>query len=173
MYAQPGSTLARELISLRAGRRARKGGRGPPPALRIREEPVHIDARPAEVTGRQVPVRWEGDVVIGKDGKIPHFGAVDRPGVADRRRGNHRSNRRAARADPRVVDLGWWPGQGIPQRQRSHGALAAWMAAPTVAWLSSMVRRALTAGYRAKAPPQLGLRRRSAEMTPAALARSR
>ena len=54
VYAQPVSTLARELISLRTGRTARKGGRRPPPAPRIRE-PVYIDARPAEVTGRQVP----------------------------------------------------------------------------------------------------------------------
>jgi len=60
VYAQPVSTLARELISLRTGRTARKGGRRPPPAPRIRE-PVYIDARPAEVTGRQVPGHWEGD----------------------------------------------------------------------------------------------------------------
>ena len=43
VYAQPVSTLARELISLRTGRTARKGGRRPPPAPRIRE-PVYIDA---------------------------------------------------------------------------------------------------------------------------------
>ena len=60
VYAQPVSTLARELISLRTGRKARKGGRRPPPAPRIRE-PVYIDDRPAEVTGRQVPGHWEGD----------------------------------------------------------------------------------------------------------------
>ena len=60
VYAQPVSTLARELISLRTGRKARKGGRRPPPAPRIRE-PVYLDQRPAEVTGRQVPGHWEGD----------------------------------------------------------------------------------------------------------------
>ena len=60
VYAQPVSTLARELISLRTGRTTRKGGRRPPPAPRIRE-PVYIDARPAEVEGRQVPGHWEGD----------------------------------------------------------------------------------------------------------------
>ena len=60
VYAQPVSTLARELISLRTGRKARKGGRRPPPAPRIRE-PVYIDDRPAEVEGRQVPGHWEGD----------------------------------------------------------------------------------------------------------------
>ena len=60
VYAQPVSTLARELISLRTGRKARKGGRRPPPAPRIRE-PVYIDDRPAEVEGRAVPGHWEGD----------------------------------------------------------------------------------------------------------------
>ena len=60
VYAQPVSTLARELISLRTGRTARKGGRRPPPAPRIRE-PVYIDDRPAEVEGRAVPGHWEGD----------------------------------------------------------------------------------------------------------------
>src|SRR3954468_13545505 len=38
VYAQPVSTLARELISLRTGRKARKGGRRPPPAPRIRPQ---------------------------------------------------------------------------------------------------------------------------------------
>lgn len=52
VYAQPVSTLARELINLRTGRKARKGGRRPEPAPRIRE-PVYIDDRPAEVEGRQ------------------------------------------------------------------------------------------------------------------------
>ena len=32
VYAQPVSTLARELISLRTGRKARRGGRRPPPS---------------------------------------------------------------------------------------------------------------------------------------------
>ena len=77
VYAQPVSTLARELISLRTGRKARKGGRRPPPAPRIRE-PVYIDARPAEVTGRQVPGHWEGDLVIGKDGKTAVATLVER-----------------------------------------------------------------------------------------------
>ena len=60
VYAQPVSTLARELISLRTGRKARKGGRRPSPVPRIRE-PVYIDERPGEVEGRQVPGHWEGD----------------------------------------------------------------------------------------------------------------
>src|SRR6187551_2268273 len=77
VYAQPVSTLARELISLRTGRTARTGGRRPPPALRIRE-PIYLDQRPAEVEGRQVPGHWEGDLVIGKDGKTAVATLVER-----------------------------------------------------------------------------------------------
>jgi IS30 family transposase len=65
VYARPVSTLAQELIRLRTARTARKGGRRPPPAPRIRE-PVSIDDRPAEVEGRQVPGHGEGDMIIGK-----------------------------------------------------------------------------------------------------------
>src|SRR3954462_401775 len=77
VYAQPVSTLARELISLRTGRNARRGGRRPPPAPRIRE-PVYRDDRPAEVEGRAVPGHWEGDLVIGKDGKTAVATLVER-----------------------------------------------------------------------------------------------
>ena len=65
VYAQPVSTLARELITLRTGRRARRGGRRPPPAPRIRE-PRYIEERPAEVQGRAVPGHWEGDCATWK-----------------------------------------------------------------------------------------------------------
>ena len=61
VYAQPVSTLARELISLRTGRKARRGGRRPPPAPRIRE-PRYIEERPAEADARAVPGHWEGDL---------------------------------------------------------------------------------------------------------------
>jgi IS30 family transposase len=77
VYAQPVSTLARELISLRTGRKARRGGRRPPPAPRIRE-PRYIDERPAEVEGRAVPGHWEGDLVVGKDGKTAVATLVER-----------------------------------------------------------------------------------------------
>src|SRR6266576_5504978 len=48
IYAQPVSTLARELIRLRTGRPARRSGPRPVPAPRIRE-PRYLDERPAEV----------------------------------------------------------------------------------------------------------------------------
>ncbi len=67
VYAQPVSTLAKELISLRTGRTARRGGRRPSPVPRIRE-PRYLDQRPGEAADRAVPGHWEGDLVIGKDG---------------------------------------------------------------------------------------------------------
>jgi IS30 family transposase len=77
IYAQPVSTLARELIRLRTGRAARAGGKRPPPAPRIRE-PRYLDERPAEVAGRAVPGHWEGDLVIGKNGKSAVATLVER-----------------------------------------------------------------------------------------------
>ena len=144
VYAQPVSTLARELISLRTGRKARKGGRRPPPAPRIRE-PVYIDDRPAEVEGRQVPGHWEGDLVIGKDGKTAVATLVertsrflilvpfDRPGLADRRRRGHRRHRRAACADPPVADLGLRLGDGPPRHITATG-LPVYFAHPHSPW---------------------------------------
>jgi IS30 family transposase len=77
VYAQPVSALARELIRLRTGRKARAGGRRPLPAPRIRE-PRYLDERPAEVAGRAVPGHWEGDLVIGKNGKTAVATLVER-----------------------------------------------------------------------------------------------
>jgi IS30 family transposase len=77
VYAQPVSTLARELITLRTGRQARRGGRRPPPAPRIRE-PRYIDERPAEAEDRAVPGHWEGDLVVGKDGRSAVATLVER-----------------------------------------------------------------------------------------------
>src|SRR4029450_7452026 len=51
VYAQPVSTLARELIALRTGRPAGRSGPRPEPAPRIRE-PRSLDERPAEAEGR-------------------------------------------------------------------------------------------------------------------------
>jgi transposase, IS30 family len=127
VYAQPVSTLARELISLRTGRKARKGGRRPPPAPRIRE-PVYLDDRPAEVQGRAVPGHWEGDLVIGKGDRegrqdrrrdpgrahvsVPHPGALDRARLTDGRQRGHRGHPRSARPDPPVAELGLRVGDG-------------------------------------------------------------
>lgn len=77
IYATPVSTLARELIRLRTGRTARRGGRRPPPAPRI-TDPTYIDERPDQVEGRAVPGHWEGDLVIGKGGKTAVATLVER-----------------------------------------------------------------------------------------------
>lgn len=77
IYAQPVSTLARELIRLRTGRPARRSGPRPAPAPRIKE-PRYLDERPAEVEDRQVPGHWEGDLVIGKGGKSAVATLVER-----------------------------------------------------------------------------------------------
>jgi IS30 family transposase len=77
IYATPVSTLARELIRLRTGRTARRGGRRPLPTPRIKE-PTYIDDRPADVAGRVVPGHWEGDLVIGKNGRSAVATLVER-----------------------------------------------------------------------------------------------
>jgi IS30 family transposase len=77
MYAQPVSTLARELLQLRTGRTARRSGPRPAPAPRIRE-PRYLEERPGEVEGRAVPGHWEGDLVIGKGGKTAVATLVER-----------------------------------------------------------------------------------------------
>jgi IS30 family transposase len=77
VYAQPVSTLARELLALRTGRTARRSGPRPAPAPRIRE-PRYLDERPAEAEDRQVPGHWEGDLVIGKAGKTAVATLVER-----------------------------------------------------------------------------------------------
>ena len=59
------ATLARELIRLRTGRTARRGGRRPDPAPRIKD-PVYLDDRPVEAAGRVVPGHWEGDCATRK-----------------------------------------------------------------------------------------------------------
>ena len=57
---------------------------------------------------------------------VPHPGAVDRAGLADRRRRGHRRHRRAACADPPVADLGLRRGDGPARhdhRDRAAGVL--------------------------------------------------
>ena len=123
VYAQPVSTLAKELIRLRTARTAGKGGRRPPPAPRIRE-PAYIDDRPAEVEGRQVPGHL-GRGLDHREGRqdrrrdaggahlaVPHPGALDRARLTDRRQRGHRGHPRSARPDPPVAELGLRVGDG-------------------------------------------------------------
>ena len=78
IYALPKGEPAREGILLRSGRtRRRPRGRAHRPGARI-VGMTSIDARPAEVTGRQVPGHWEGDVVVGKAGRSAMATLVER-----------------------------------------------------------------------------------------------
>ncbi|MFR9803166.1 IS30 family transposase [Pseudonocardia sp. RS010] len=77
IYATPVSTLARELIALRSGRTARRGGRKPAPAPRI-TDPVSIDEPPRRRGPGRCPDIGEGDLVIGKGGKTAVGTLVER-----------------------------------------------------------------------------------------------
>jgi transposase, IS30 family len=77
VYAQPVSTLDRELIRLRSGRTARRSARRAPAAPRI-ADPRWIDERPAEAEGRAVPGHWEGDLVVGAHGRSAVATLVER-----------------------------------------------------------------------------------------------
>jgi IS30 family transposase len=78
VYAQPVGELRAALIELRTGRmRRRRQGSQRPPAPRIKD-PKWIDDRPAEAVGREVPGHWEGDLVIGKNGKTAVATLVER-----------------------------------------------------------------------------------------------
>ncbi len=69
IYAQPKGELARAGIVLRTGREQRRPrGRAKKPGAKI-VGMTSIDGRPAEASGRQVPGHWEGDLVIGKQGR--------------------------------------------------------------------------------------------------------
>jgi len=78
IYARPKGELARNGIFLRTGREERKPrGRKKTPGARITGM-VSIDDRPAEVAGRQVPGHWEGDLIIGKQGRSAMGTLVER-----------------------------------------------------------------------------------------------
>jgi IS30 family transposase len=69
LYIQGRGELRRELARcLRSGRTARKPGRRLERRGRI-PNMVMISERPAEAADRAVPGHWEGDLLVGKDGK--------------------------------------------------------------------------------------------------------
>lgn len=78
IYAQPRGALKEKGIYLRTGREARKPrGRKKTSGARI-VGMVPIEDRPAEAEGRQVPGHWEGDLIIGKQGKSAAGTLVER-----------------------------------------------------------------------------------------------
>jgi transposase, IS30 family len=78
IYAQPKGELAKNGIYLRTGREERKPrGRRKTPGARITGM-ILIDDRPADVQGRKVPGHWEGDLIIGKQGKTAAGTLVER-----------------------------------------------------------------------------------------------
>jgi IS30 family transposase len=78
IYALPKGELATMGIALRSGRERRKlRGRKASPGARI-VGMVSIEDRPKEAEGRKVPGHWEGDLVIGKQGKTAMGTLVER-----------------------------------------------------------------------------------------------
>jgi transposase, IS30 family len=69
LYVQSRGRLRKDLTRyLRTGRSRRKPRRGPTGQGRI-PDMVSISERPAEVTDRAVPGHWEGDLIVGKQGR--------------------------------------------------------------------------------------------------------
>ena len=69
LYVQSRGRLRKDLARyLRSGRQKRKPRRGPTGQGHIKDM-VSISERPAEVEDRAVPGHWEGDLIVGKQGR--------------------------------------------------------------------------------------------------------
>jgi transposase, IS30 family len=69
LYVQSRGRLRKQLAGyLRTGRTRRKPRRGPTGQGQIKDM-VSISERPAEVQDRAVPGHWEGDLIVGKQGR--------------------------------------------------------------------------------------------------------
>jgi transposase, IS30 family len=69
LYVQGRGELRRELSAcLRTGRALRRP-RTPAPGRRHLPDKIMISARPAEAADRAVPGHWEGDLILGKNGR--------------------------------------------------------------------------------------------------------
>jgi IS30 family transposase len=69
LYVQSRGRLRKDLARyLRSGRTSRRPRRGPTGRGRIADM-VSISKRPAEVADRAVPGHWEGDLIVGKQGR--------------------------------------------------------------------------------------------------------
>ena len=69
LYLQSRGRLRKDLARyLRTGRQQRKPRRGPTGQGHIRDM-VSISERPAEIEDRAVPGHWEGDLIVGKQGR--------------------------------------------------------------------------------------------------------
>ena len=70
IYIQPKKEVEKLLISQLRQKRNYRGNtrRGADKRTTIKD-PIRIDERPAEVLTREIPGHWEGDLVVGKNGK--------------------------------------------------------------------------------------------------------
>jgi IS30 family transposase len=79
LYVESRGGLKRELAkNLRTGRTLRKPQRRPGERRGRIQDMVMIADRPAEVEDRAVPGNWEGDLILGKDGKSAIGTVVER-----------------------------------------------------------------------------------------------